>query len=122
MDVSTLTSDQVASKLEIIRDGIIGSKYITDSLLDRADKLENEIRTQQAQFQDLSRNTIRTDARIATIERYLDGMNSDIRTIRNSVVGAIVVAIVIGVASIALSTVSRTTHPQITAPNTHRNV
>ena len=99
--------EQIKSKLETIKESIIGHKFIVDSLLDRSDKLETELRNYQAQLQELRNNTVRTDERIATIQRYLDGMSTDIRAVRNTVVGAMIVATVVGVSGLALSALSR---------------
>ena len=103
--------EQIKTKLETIKESIIGHKFIVDSLLDRSDKLETELRNYQAQLQELRNNTVRTDERIATIQRYLDGMSTDIRAVRNSVVGAMIIAVVIGISGVAVSTFSRTHTP-----------
>lgn len=106
--MTTDIEDQIKTKLETIKESIIGHKFVVDNLLDRSDKIEIEMRSYQSQLQELRNNTVRTDERIASIQRYLDGMSHDIRTVRNSVVGAVIVAIVIGVSGVAVSTFSRT--------------
>jgi chromosome segregation ATPase len=98
-----LPEQQLTTKLEAIRDSIVGFKFVTDSLLDRADKSESESANLRAELADLRNNTIRTDERIATIQRYLDTMSGDIRAVRNSVVGAVIAAVIIGVAGVAAS-------------------
>ena len=62
-------------------------------------------------------NSIRIDERIANIERYIDAMRGDIRSVRNAVLGSVIAATLIGIAGLAiigLSERGRQTQPTIT--------
>lgn len=98
-------------KLESIKELTIGFKFVTDSLLDRQDKTDLEMANLRTQVAKIDNNGIRIDERIANIERYIDAMRGDIRAVRNSVVGAIIVASVIGLTGLAITGLTnRQTH------------
>lgn len=89
-------------KLESIRDSVIGFKYVTDSLVERNNETESDLRNLNDRVSRIDNNSIRTDERIANIERYIDAMRGDIRAVRNSVVGAIIGATIIGLTGLAV--------------------
>lgn len=92
----------LTQKLQEIKESAIGFKYVTDALIDRADKNEgaiNELRSIVAKFEN---QNIRTDERIANIERYIDAMRGDIRSVRNAVLGSVIAATLLGIAGLAI--------------------
>ena len=101
--------DRLRQQLESIKESIVGFKYMVDNAQDRLDKLERELLNSQSTIHDLKANVVRTDERIATIQKYLDGISGDIRSVRNSIVAAIIGALIIGTTGVALSTFHRQT-------------
>lgn len=97
-EVSILTQ-----KLQEIKESAIGFKYVTDALINRADKNESAINELRAVIARFENQNIRTDERIANIERYVDSMRNDIRSVRNAVVGSIIAATFIGIAGLAFA-------------------
>ena len=95
------------TKLELIKEAIIGNKCTIDNLDHRSQNMEGRLGLVETHMHELHSSTIRTDERIATVQRYLDAMSIDIRAVRNSVVGAIFTAIVIGTAGLAFSNFGR---------------
>jgi hypothetical protein len=108
--MSTTPEEILQSKLESIKESIIGFKFVTDSLLDRADKSDLEMANCRSQINKIDSNGIRIDERIANIERYIDAMRGDIRAVRNSVVGAIIVASIVGLSGLAITGLSIRTY------------
>jgi predicted nucleic acid-binding Zn-ribbon protein len=95
--------EQLASKLESIRDSIIGFKFATDALENRADKIELELADCRSRIAELSNTGIRVGEQLATINKSMDAMSVDIRAVRNSVLSAILAATVIWIAGTAFS-------------------
>lgn len=112
LDVPSLTA-----KLELIKEATIGFKFVADDLQNRVEKLDLEIVVLRAAINRFENQSIRTDERIANIERYIDTMRGDIRSVRNAVLGSVIAATLIGIAGLAiigLSERGRQTHPTTT--------
>lgn len=105
-----LTPEELQVRLESIRDSIVGFKFVTDLLLDRQDKTDLDMANIRTQITKIDNNGVRNDERMANIERYIESMRSDIRAVRNSVVGAIIVASIVGLAGLAITGLSIRTH------------
>lgn len=111
-----MTAEQeLASKLELIRDSITGFKFAIEAMEKRADKFERELADCRAKVIDLSDSDIRAGAQLAVIESSMSAMSHDIRSVRNSVLGAILAAVIVWISGTALSTFYRspvpTNHP-----------
>jgi RNA processing factor Prp31 len=102
----TPEESMLATKLESIKESIIGFKYVTDSLLDRADKTDLELANVRATLGRFESNGVRIDERMANIERYIDSMRNDIRSVRNAVIGSMIAATFIGIAGLAVTGLS----------------
>jgi hypothetical protein len=113
----TPEENMLATKLESIRDAIVGFKYVTDGLVDRADKTDVELANVRTTIGRFENNGIRSDERIANIERYIDAMRGDIRSVRNAVIGAIISATLIGIAGLAITSVSLQKHQHNNTPS-----
>jgi hypothetical protein len=96
--------EQLAAKLESIRDSIIGSKFVIDVLETRANKTELELAECRSRISDLSNTGIRVGEQLAVINKSMDMMSEDIRSVRNSVLSAIIGAMIIWVAGTVVST------------------
>jgi hypothetical protein len=103
--------EQLASKLELIKDSIVGFKFAIEAMEKRADKFEKELAECRSKVIDLSDSDIRSGAQLAVIEASMSAMSSDLRSVRNSVLGAILTAVIIWVGGTALSTVYRSPVP-----------
>jgi hypothetical protein len=99
--------EQLASKLELIKDSIVGFKFAIEAMEKRADKFERELAECRNKVVDLSDSDIRSGAQLAVIETSMSTMSSDLRSVRNSVLGAILTAVIIWVGGTAFSTVYR---------------
>lgn len=100
-------------KLESIRDSVIGFKYVTDSLIERADKTELEVTNIRTSLGRFESNGVRIDERMANIERYIDSMRNDIRSVRNAVIGSMIAASLVGIAGLAITGISLRNDRQI---------
>ena len=89
--------------LQNIKEALIGSKFVTDMLLNRVDKNEDRITNCESGIAELRNNSNIADERITTIQRCLDNMSGDTRTIRNAVIGAIIASLIMGVTGLAIS-------------------
>jgi uncharacterized protein YoxC len=98
------TEEQLASKLETIRDSIIGFKFATDALEARANKIELDLADCRSRVSDLSNTGIRVGEQLSVINKSMDIMSNDIRSVRNSVLSAIIGAMIIWVTGTAIST------------------
>jgi hypothetical protein len=97
--------EQLANKLESIRDSIIGFKFATDSLESRADKIELELADCRARIAELSTTGILVGEQLRTLNKAMEAQSVDIRAVRNSVLGAILTATIIWIAGTAFSAV-----------------
>jgi hypothetical protein len=97
--------EQLASKLELIKDSIVGFKFAIEAMEKRADKFERELAECRSKVIDLSDSDIRSGAQLAVIETSMSTMSHDLRSVRNSVLGAILAAVITWVGGTALSTV-----------------
>ena len=107
----------LTAKLELIKEATIGFKFVTEDLQHRVEKLDLEIAVLRAANNRFENNSIRIDERIANIERYIDAMRGDIRSVRNAVLGSVLAATLIGIAGLAiigLSERGRQTNPPST--------
>lgn len=103
-DFCMTTEEQLSSKLESIRDSIVGFRFATDALETRAHKIELELADCRNRVSELSSAGIRVGEQLHTINRSMDAMSTDIRAVRNSVLSAILAATLIWVAGTAFST------------------
>jgi hypothetical protein len=107
----------LTAKLELIKEATIGFKFVADDLQNRVEKLDVELAVLRAAINRFENHSIRTDERIANIERYIDTMRGDIRSVRNAVLGSVIAATLIGIAGLAiigLSERGRQTQPTTT--------
>lgn len=95
----------LATKLESIRESIIEFKFATDALETRANKIETELVDCRSRIAELSNFGIRTSEQLGTINKSMDAMSADIRAVRNSVLSAIVAAMILWVSGTAFSTI-----------------
>lgn len=102
--VMTNPEEILASKLESIRDSIIGFKFATDALQNRADKIELELADCRSRIVELNNSGIKVGEQLGTINKSMDTMSVDIRAVRNSVLSAILGATIIWIAGTAVST------------------
>lgn len=93
----------IRTKLETLKDSIIGFKFAIDSLQDRADECELEIKNCQQKLDDLKYGSALNVERITAIQTKLTNMDSDIRSVRNSVLAAIATATIITVVGTAFA-------------------
>lgn len=98
------TEEQLAAKLEVIRDSIVGFKFAADALEIRANKIELELADFRSRISELSNSEIRVGSQLANINKSMDAMSSDIRSVRNSILSAIMGALIIWVTGTAIST------------------
>jgi predicted DNA-binding protein (UPF0251 family) len=105
--------EQLAVRLESIKDSIVGFKFAIEAMEKRADKFERELAECRNKVVDLSDSDIRSGAQLAVIETSMSTMSSDIRSVRNSVLSAIFTALIIWVSGTAFSTVYRVPVPHI---------
>ena len=107
--------EQLTSKLESIKDSITGFKFAIESMEKRADKLERDLSECRSKVVDLSDSDIRSGVQLTAIESSIGAMLQDIRSVRNSVLAAILAAMIFWISGTALSTFYRspvpTNHP-----------
>lgn len=101
-----MTPEEIlAQKLESIRDSIVEFKFVTEALEDRANKIESDLTECRSKVAELSNFGIRASEQLGTINKSMDAMSNDIRAVRNSVLSAILVAVIIWVSGTAFSTI-----------------
>ena len=110
------TEEQLASKLESIRDSIVGFKFATDALENRADKIELELADCRARIAEISNANILTSEQLRSVLKAMEVQTTATRAVQSNVIGAILVAIIISVAGTALSTFYRSTGTVIQQP------
>lgn len=99
----TLDED-IRLKLEAIRESIVALKFATDNLLERVNRVEQDLCDSDARLDLLSDNSIRTDETIKTIVKATNDMSVDIRAVRNSILSTIIGASLIWLVGTAFTT------------------
>lgn len=105
------TEEQLASKLESIRDSIVGFKFATDALEVRANKFELDLADLRARNAELSNAAIVVNEQLRAFNKSMDAQTADIRAVRNSVLAAILAATVLQVSSAAFTAMSTNRQP-----------
>jgi len=82
----------------------------------RINKLEEALNIQRAEIANMQTNYIRSDERLQSIQKSLDTMHHDFRTIRNSIVASIIAAALIGAGGLVI--VSLKSPPPVVSPKT----
>jgi predicted nucleic acid-binding Zn-ribbon protein len=114
------TEEQLAIKLESIRDSIVGFKFATDALEIRANKMESDLAECRTRISDLSNTGIRVNEQLSVINKSMDTMSTDIRSVRNSVLSAIIGATIIWLIGTAASTFHLTNSIPSSLPSANR--
>jgi hypothetical protein len=116
-----MTSEEhLTAKLEIIRDSIVGFKFATDALEIRANKIESDLAECRTRISDLSNTGIRVGEQLSVINKSMDAMSADIRSVRNSVLSAIIGATIIWLVGTAASTFHLTSNIPSGLPTVNR--
>jgi hypothetical protein len=116
-----MTSEEhLTAKLEIIRDSIVGFKFATDALEIRANKIESDLAECRTRISDLSNTGIRVGEQLSVINKSMDAMSADIRSVRNSVLSAIIGATIIWLVGTAASTFHLTNNIPSGLPTVNR--
>lgn len=108
--------EQLASKLESIRDSIVGFKFATDALESRADKIEMELADCRHRIAELSNANILISEQLRGVLKAMEAQFTATRAVQSNVIGAILVAVIISVAGTAVSTFYRSTGTTIQQP------
>jgi hypothetical protein len=103
--------EQLASKLESIKESIIGFKFATDALEARAAKIELELSDCRSRIAELSNAGIVVGEQLRTFNKSMEAQAVDIRAVRNSVLGAILTATIIWITGTAFSTIYNNRSP-----------
>ena len=101
--------EQLALKLESIRDSIVGFKFATDALENRADKIELELADCRSRIAELNNANILISEQLRGVLKAMEVQTAATRAVQSNVIGAILVAIIISVAGTAISTFYRST-------------
>lgn len=80
----------------------------------RINKLEEALNIQRAEIANMQTNYIRSDERLQSIQKSLDTMHNDFRTIRNSIVASIIAAALIGAGGLVI--ISLKSPPPVVSP------
>lgn len=97
--------EQLTSKLESIRDSIVGFKFATDALETKADKIELELADCRARIAELSDAGILVREQLRSFNKSIEDEAIDFRAVRNSLIGAILTTVFIWIVGTAFSTI-----------------
>lgn len=93
------TSEElIAQRLELIRDSIVTFKHVTDTHDNRLDRLEKDLADCRERITEISDFKIIANQQIGTLLKAAEVMSSDIRSVRNSVLAAILTATFVWIA------------------------
>lgn len=110
--------EQLASKLELIRDAIVAvkfateaseskSSFISNALSARVTKLESDLLECFAKIAELSSASILTSEQLRSVLKAMEVQTAATRAVQSNVIGAILVAVIISVTGTAVSTFYR---------------
>lgn len=102
-----LTEQELAVKLESIRDSIVGFKFATDALENRAAKIELELADCRSRISELSSANILTSEQLRSVLKAMEIQTAATRAVQSNVIGAILVAVIISITGTAVSTFYR---------------
>lgn len=96
--------EELRTKLELIRESVTATKFATEALLSRVNRIESELNNSDERVDQLSEKSIRIDETMKTILKSMGDMGTDLRAIRNSVLSTIMGASCIWLVGTAVTT------------------
>lgn len=96
--------EELRTKLELIRESVTATKFATEALLSRVNRIESELSNSDERVDLLSEKSIRIDETMKTILKSMGDMGTDLRAIRNSVLSTVVGASVVWITGTAITT------------------
>ena len=96
--------EELRTKLELIRESVTATKFATEALLSRVNRIESELNNSDERVDQLSEKSIRIDETMKTILKSMGDMGTDLRAIRNSVLSTIMGASFIWLVGTAVTT------------------
>ena len=96
--------EELRTKLESIRESVTATKFATEALLSRVNRIESDINDADGRVDQLSEKSIRIDETMKTILKSMSDMGTDLRAIRNSVLSTIMGASFIWLVGTAVTT------------------
>ena len=96
--------EELRTKLELIRESVTATKFATEALLSRVNRIESELNNSDERVDQLSEKSIRIDETMKTILKSMGDMGTDLRAIRNSVLSTIMGASLIWLVGTAVTT------------------
>ena len=93
----------IRESLQSTREALIGIKHAVEALLGRVNKLECDVNMDRENAIEMRSSAIRTDEQLKVIQGNQDRMSIDLRSIRNSVLAALIGATIIGLAGLAVT-------------------
>lgn len=96
--------EELRTKLELIRESVTATKFATEALLSRVNRIESDLNNSDERVDSLSEKSIRIDETMKTILKSMSDMGTDLRAIRNSVLSTIMGASFIWLVGTAVTT------------------
>ena len=96
--------EELRTKLELIRESVTATKFATEALLSRVNRIESELNNSDERVNELNEKSIRIDETMKTILKSMGDMGTDLRAIRNSVMSTITGASLIWLVGTAATT------------------
>jgi hypothetical protein len=93
----------IRDSLQSTREALIGVKHAVEALLIRVNKLECDVNIDRDNASEMRSNAIRTEEQLKVIQGSQDRMSIDLRSIRNSVLAALIGASILGLAGLAVT-------------------
>lgn len=82
---------------------MISAKIAIESATERMNKFDCDIDTNKSAIHEIKTNAVRLEERLFVIQKNQELQAADMRSIRNSVVGAIIGAIILGIGGLAVN-------------------
>lgn len=93
----------INASLQSTREAMVAAKIAIESATDRLNKVECDVNATKSSVHEIKANAIRTEERLAVIQKNQELQAADMRSIRNSVVASILAAGLISAAGIAFT-------------------
>lgn len=99
------TEQTLRESLSSVRESLLELKYALKNIDESSERFERNLEIIEKDCDRSSTAVLSLNQRLSNVEDGMKNMNTDIRSVRNSVLGSLIVALLISVSGLAFSTV-----------------
>jgi chromosome segregation ATPase len=99
------TEQIIREGLSQAREALSEFRYAIKSVSESCDRNDKKLSNLDKEFDDLNDSNINIRGRLESLEESQKNMSADVRSIRNSIIGSLIVAVLIGMAGLAFTAI-----------------